>query len=243
MGTEILRAPKRPTPRQTAKRREIKGSANDAKKRAGRATRGSKGEKGKNAKLLKKRGNLESPSKPSPKEKETVANSPRARTCRRRTRGNRANADLVDNETEAVIHGTETTIIEEPSTPGHVNTLSPIKTSTPKRDYVKSPISNSTEKGKTIEGNRKSMGTRCRGSHSSETVVLANPAINNHPGFRENGYGKYETPLRGKRPKKSIPHVRKRKHPERCQKSVKKEKRSDPNKKGMHATPPPRNSF
>ena len=211
-------------------RDEGRGSASDAKERAGRATKGSKGRKGKNAKLLKKRGNLENPSKPSPKEKETVANGPRARTWRRRTRGKRAKADLVDNETGTVMHGTETAI-EEPSTPGHTNTVSPFKTSTPKSEHVKSSISNSTGKGKTIEYKRKSMGTRCQESNTSETVALANREINHRPGFQGKGHGKYETPLRGKRPKKPIPHVGERKHPERCQKSVKKEKRSDPNKK------------
>ena len=211
------------------------GRDSNAKEIVGRATNGSKDEKGKNAKLPKKRGNLENPSKPSPKEKETVANGPRARTCKRRTRSKRAKADLVDNETGAVIHGTETSI-EEPNTPGHTNTLSPIKTSTPNREYVKSLISNSTGEGKTIERKRKSMDTRCQGSNTSETFALANSAINNRPGFLKKGHGKYDTPLRVKRPKKHISHVGERKHPGRCQTSVKKEKRSDPNKKAKKTT-------
>lgn len=221
-------------------RDEGRGSASDAKD--DRATKGSKGEKGKNAKLPEKRGNLENPSKPRPKEKKTVANGPRARTGTRKTRSKRAKADLVDNETEAVMHKTETAI-EEPSTPKHTNTVSPFKTSTPKRGCVKSSVSNSTGKGKTIECKRKNMGARGQGGSTSETVPLADRAINNRPGFRRKGHGKYETPLQAKRPKEPISHVVERKHPERCQKSVKEEKVSDPNKKGICVTPLPRNSF
>ncbi|XP_076680290.1 uncharacterized protein LOC143375249 [Andrena cerasifolii] len=197
---------------ETTPRDEGRGSASDAKERANRAA---KGEKGKNAKLLEKRG----------KEKKTVANGPRARTRSKRTM-----ADLVDNETEAVMHGTESAI-EEPTTPGHTNAVSPFKTSTPNREHVQSSISNSTGKGETIECERKNMSTRCQGNNTSEPVATADRAINNRTGFRRKGHGKYETPLREKRPKKPIPHVVERKHPERCQKSVKKEKKSDPNKK------------